>query len=177
MSRKSREREKGPRRAPVLRFLALCIVYWAAALFVLGRVPAVERAGIDVTVVTVEGAFRLAGQNVTRVGDSLFAGGQGVSIVSDCSPHIPYLIFAGVVLAFPSSWRRRALGLLVGAVVIHVFNTVRILALIQVLIWRPAWFEFAHVYLWQTGTVLVLFATFALWLRLFGNRPPAAATA
>ena len=113
-------------------------------------------------------AFAITGQHVTRVGSSLYAGGEGVSIVSDCSPHAPFLIFAAVVLAFPSTWRQRLLGLAVGAVGIHVFNTVRIIVLMQILIWRPAWFEFAHVYLWQTGTVLMLFVTFALWLRWLG---------
>ena len=160
-------------RSPVLRFLALCVAYWGVALLVLSRFPGVERFGIAITVATIEKAFQLTRQEVRRVGDSIYAGGQGVSIVSDCSPHIPYLIFAAVVLAFPSGWRQRALGLLFGAIVIHLFNTVRIIALIQILIWRPAWFDFAHVYLWQTGTVLVLFATFALWLRWIGPAAPA----
>lgn len=165
MSRKPRPTNS---RTPVLRFLTLCVAYWGGALLVLSRFPSVERFGIAITVATVESAFRLTGQEVRRFGDSIYAGGQGVNIVSDCSPHVPFLIFAAVVLAFPSGWRQRVLGLLFGAIVIHVFNTVRILALIQILLWRPAWFDFAHVYLWQTGTVLVLFATFALWLRWIG---------
>lgn len=170
MNRKPRRTHS---RAPVLRFLARCVAYWVVALIVIGRVPAVERFGIDVTIATVIRAFQFAGQTVVRSGDAIFAGGQGVSIVSDCSPHIPFLIFAAIVLAFPSGWRERALGLAIGAIVIHAFNTLRILALIQVLIWRPTWFEFAHVYLWQTGTVLVLFVTFGLWLRWVGPRSPA----
>ncbi len=170
MSRKPRPTNS---KNPVMRFLALCVAYWAGALFVLSRIPAVERFGIAITVATVEKAFQLTGQEVRRAGDSIFAGGQGVSIVADCSPHVPYLIFAAVVLAFPSGWRQRVLGLVFGAIVIHLFNTLRILALIQILIWRPDWFDFAHVYLWQTGTVLVLFATFALWLRWIGPAMPA----
>jgi exosortase/archaeosortase family protein len=174
----SRVRKPTETRAPIVRFLALCVAYWAAALVVLSRLPVIERFGIDVTVWTVSKTFALLGQRVQRVGDSIYAGGQGVSIVADCSPHVPYLIFAAVVLAFPSTWRQRLLGLLCGAFIIHVFNTVRIIVLIQILIWKPRWFEFAHVYLWQTGTVLVLFATFALWLKwLGGPRSSSPATA
>ena len=43
--------------------------------------------------------------------------------------------------------------------------------MIRILEWRPAWFEFTHVYLWQTGTILVVFLTFALWLRTLAARP------
>ena len=63
-----------------------------------------------------------------------------------------------------------AAALLLGALVIHVFNTLRILTLIWVLAWRASWFDFAHVYLWQTGTVLIVFLTFALWLRAVTGR-------
>ncbi len=160
-------------RRPVLGFLARCLGYWAVALLVLGRVPQVETAGIAVTVVTVARLFGLMGRHIVRQGNSLFVDGRGVSVVGDCSPHVAFLIYAAVVLAFPSNWRQRGLGLLFGAVVIMIFNTARIALLIQTLIWRPDWFEFAHVYLWQTGTVFVLFATFALWLRWVGPARPA----
>ena len=53
---------------------------------------------------------------------------------------------------------------------IHLFNTLRIITLIWILRFRQSWFEFAHVYLWQTGTVLMVFATFALWMRTLPPR-------
>jgi exosortase/archaeosortase family protein len=134
------------------------------------RLPWIEETGIRVTIGTLHLAYRAIGQEVVRAGNLLMAGGTSVSIVSDCSPHVPFLIFAAVVLAFPTDWKQRVLGLVAGGLVIHVFNTLRIMALIAVLIWRPSWFEFAHVYLWQTGTVLVLFGTFALWIRTMTPR-------
>ena len=152
-------------RKVMLGFLLRCIVYWGAALALVSRVPAVDNAGVSLTVRTLQfvlGLFRLP---VDRVGSALFVAGTSIQIVADCSPHMPYLIYAAVVLAFPASWRQRGIGLLAGAVVIHAFNTLRILVLIGILAWKREWFEFAHVYLWQTGTVLVVFATFALWLR------------
>lgn len=147
-------------------FLVRCVLYWCAMLWLVSRVPAVERTGIAWTVSTLQAAFGLLGQSIERLGNSLHTRGASVEIVSDCSPHLPFLIFAAVVLAFPAGWRQRALGILFGAVVIHLFNTIRIMTLIWILQWRQSWFEFAHVYLWQTGTILVVFVTFALWLRL-----------
>ena len=157
-------------RRAVLGFLLRCLVYWGVALALVSRVTAIDAGGVWLTVRTLQLALTVFRIPVQRVGSALFVANTSVEIVSDCSPHMPYLIFAAVVLAFPAPWRRRLMGLLFGAVVIHVFNTIRILALIGVLAWKREWFEFAHVYLWQTGTVIVVFATFALWLRTTGPR-------
>lgn len=156
---------------PVIVFLLKCLVFWGVALWGVSRFQAVERGGIQITIHTVEWAFRLLGQQTTRIETSLTVLGASVEIVSDCSPHMPFLIFAAVVLAFPSTWRQRLLGLAFGAIVIHLFNTIRIMTLVAVLAWKQAWFDFAHVYLWQTGTILIVFVTFALWIRTLAPRP------
>lgn len=153
-----------------MAFLVKCLVLWGAALVLVSRVPAVERAGIDLTVATLQGVYRVLGQRIERAGTSLFTGAASVEIVSECSPHLPFLIFAAVVLAFPATWRQRLAGLALGALVIHAFNTIRIVSLIWVLEARREWFEFVHVYLWQTGTILIVFATFAIWLAVLGRR-------
>ncbi len=169
----TRQRPAPMGRSAVLGFLLRCLAYWGAALALVSRVPAVENAGVALTVSTLQFVVGLFGQPVQRVGTALYVAHTHVEIASDCSPHMPYLIYAAVVLAFPATWRQRALGLLLGAVVIHAFNTLRILALIGILAWKREWFEFAHVYLWQTGTVLAVFATFALWLRTTAPRSTA----
>jgi exosortase/archaeosortase family protein len=163
-------------RRTVLAFLIRCFAYWGIALAIVTRVPRVEETGVRWTLATLQAVLRIVHVPVQRYGSALYVGHTSVEIVSDCSPHMAYLIFAAVVLAFPASWRARLVGLVAGAVIIHLFNTVRILALIGILSWHREWFDFAHVYLWQTGTVLVVFATFALWLRWL-SAPPARATA
>jgi exosortase H (IPTLxxWG-CTERM-specific) len=159
-----------PSLRPIVLFLVRCLAYWGLSLWAVSRLTWIEEAGVSATVHTLHAVLRVFGTGVERMDSALFVGGTSVEIVSDCSPHMPYLIFAAVVLAFPAPWSRRLLGLLAGAAVIHVFNVVRILALIGVLVWKRSWFEFAHVYLWQTGTILVVFATFALWLRSLASR-------
>lgn len=158
-------------RKPVLLFLAKCLVFWAVTLVLVSRVPAIEEAGVSFTLQTLQTVLSVFGQTVERHGATLFTAGTSVEIVSECSPHMPYLIFAAVVLAFPATWRQRLVGLLLGAVVIHLFNTVRIVSLIYILAWKRAWFDFVHVYLWQTGTILIVFATFALWIAALNRRP------
>jgi exosortase/archaeosortase family protein len=172
--KKSGKHPQQPGHRPVLVFLIKCLIFWGVALFIVSRFSFVEEAGIRLTVATLQRAFALIGQKVERSGSALYTGDASVEIVSDCSPHMPFLIFAAVILAFPSSWKQRALGLLFGAIVIHLFNTIRIMTLIWILSWRRNWFDFAHVYLWQTGTILIVFVTFALWIRTLAHRPKTA---
>ena len=172
--KKSGKRPGSPSRRPMILFLVKCLAYWAAALILVSQVPAVEEGGVNLTLGTLQPVMGAFGARVQRVGSSLLTAGARVEIVSECRPHMPFLIFAAVILAFPASWKQRALGLLLGAVVIHVFNTIRIMTLIWILSWRRSWFDFAHVYLWQTGTIVIVFATFALWISALGRRAKAA---
>jgi exosortase/archaeosortase family protein len=150
--------------APRWPALAACVAYWAAALLLVGRFPQVEAAGIRVTLLSVRAVLVGLGRHVEAIGDALSVGAVSLHIGSDCSPHLPYLIFAGGVLALPATWRQRAIGLLAGAVAIHVFNVTRILTLFAVRAARPEWFDFVHVYLWQVGTIVAVVAAFLSWL-------------
>jgi exosortase/archaeosortase family protein len=164
-------RQAASARRVMIGFLLRCLAYWGVALLLVGWIPAVEVTGIDLTVRTLQAVYGLLGMPVERFGSAVYVAGTSVAIVSDCSPHMPYLMFAAVVLAFPAPWQRRLWGVAAGAVLIHAFNTLRIVALIGVLAWKRPWFEFVHVYLFQTGTVLVVFATFALWLKTLTPPP------
>src|SRR5262245_3407655 len=148
--RKPRRSERST--SSVVRLVLMSLGFWAVALWLVSRFPGIEAFGIRVTMVSVRAMLALTGAHVEQLGQILFVGGTSVTISPDCSPHLPYLIFAGGVLATPAAWRQRLIGLLVGALVIHVFNVARILALVAVLVWRHEWFEFTHVYLWQIGT-------------------------
>ncbi len=53
----------------------------------------------------------------------------------------------------------------VEAPLLWLYNLGRILTTVVVLKNRPEWFEFVHVYLWQTVTVIAVFGLFVLWLR------------
>jgi exosortase/archaeosortase family protein len=169
-----KDRRASSASRPILAFLARCVLYWGIALVVVSRVGAIEEAGIDLTLRTLQLVFGVFGQSVARHGASLVALGTSVQIVSECSPHLPFLIYAAVILAFPATWRERLIGLALGAAVIHVFNTARIITLMAVLSRRTEWFDFMHVYLWQTGTILIVFLTFALWIRVLGRARKAA---
>jgi len=155
----------------MLAFLLRSLVFCAGALWLVGRFPWIEETGINVTLASLEGVFGLLRQPVERHGSAIFALGTSVKVVADCSPTVPFAILAAAMLAFPSTWPRRLLGLAFGAVVIHMFNTVRIYTIIWILAYKKPWFDMVHLYLWQTGMILIVFATFALWILMLAPRP------
>jgi exosortase/archaeosortase family protein len=163
------EVRKAPRRAEVravLGFLARFAGGWIAILLLLAFVPAIEHWAVRNTLSSllfITRLFRLGG---TTGGESISIGGVSIEIVPDCTPLMPTAALWIAIAAFPAPWRWRLLGLAAGAFLLWLYNLARILALIPVLAYRPQLFDFIHVYLWQTVTLLVVFALFLLWLRL-----------
>lgn len=172
-ARGRRVRDRIRPAAGVVGFVLRFMVFWTLALVLVSQVPRVERWAVDVTVVNLAHVLRLASVESSVSGNRIFAGGTAIEIVPDCTPLMPTLVLWAAMCAFPVPWRRRMSGLLLGAAAVWVFNLLRVLALLAVLWWRPQDFKFAHVYLWQTGTLLVVAAMFVLWIR-FQTRPAVA---
>ena len=53
-----------------------------------------------------------------------------------------------------------------GFAAIQALNLVRIISLFYLLQWNPAWFEWAHLYLWQALIMLDGFIVYLLWVRM-----------
>lgn len=91
--------------------------------------------------------------------------GSAVSIQSGCNGIEAMICLTAAVIAFPSTWRYRALGLAIGFLAIQLLNIVRIISLFYLLQWNQTFFEWAHLYLWQALIILDAFFVFILWLR------------
>jgi exosortase/archaeosortase family protein len=125
----------------------------------------VDRWAVEVTVANVVWVLRRVSMDTSVAGNSIFAGGAEIRIIPDCTPLMPTLVLWAAVAAFPARWHYKVLGLLVGAAAVWAFNLLRVFALMAVLAWMPQHFKFVHVYLWQTGTLLVVIALFVLWIQ------------
>jgi exosortase/archaeosortase family protein len=155
----------------VLGFLARFIALWGVSLVLLARLPALERWAIQGTVASLLALVRALGVAASGTAAFVEVGGVDLQIVPDCTPLMPTAGLWAAVIAFPAPLRWKLAGVAGGAAAVWVFNLVRILALVAVLKWWPAAFDFVHVYLWQTVTLLVVCGLFILWLRL-QPRPP-----
>jgi exosortase/archaeosortase family protein len=163
------EGRKAPRRAEVravLGFLARFAGGWISILLLLAFVPAIEHWAVRQTLSSLLFVTRLFRLGSTVAGEGFSIGGVSVQIVPDCTPLMPTAALWIAIAAFPAPWRWRLAGLATGGFLLWLYNLGRILALIPVLAYRPQFFDFIHVYLWQTVTLLVVFALFLLWLRL-----------
>jgi len=160
----------------ILGFVLRFVGGWVLVIALVSWIPALDRWAIAHTIASLGGIARTFRLAFTSSGSSVQIAGASMQIVADCTPLMPIAALAIAVFAFPAPWRWRGLGLLGGAVLLWLYNLVRIFALVPVLSWKPEWFDFIHVYLWQTMTLLVVFAIFLVWLRV-QNRARGAAPA
>ena len=115
----------------------------------------------------IEYAMLVAFTDQARLtGDTVQFGSFGVTIISECTGLFEMAIYASCVLAFPTSWRNRGLGLLFGIPAIYAFNVLRILCLLLVGHYAFASFDFFHLYFWQGTLILMITSVWMLWIYL-----------
>jgi exosortase/archaeosortase family protein len=83
------------------------------------------------------------------------------------------LYLAGV-LAFPTTWKARLIGLAVGVPLIQVINLGRLVGLYYAGIYMPSAAETMHVYVAQTVVILFSTAILVFWLARVAARPRSA---
>jgi len=159
----------------VSHFVARFLAGWALVLGLNAWAPGFERGAIAPTISSLGVVARACGQSFRATGPSIQIAGVGMQIVPDCTPLMPIAALVIAVVAFPAPWLWRLGGVLAGAAVLWIYNLVRIFALVPVLRNHPEWFDFIHVYLWQTATLLVVFGLFMAWLGLQRPQPTLAA--
>jgi exosortase H (IPTLxxWG-CTERM-specific) len=101
--------------------------------------------------------------------------GFSVHIVEECTGVYEALIFASAVLAYPTRWRHKLVGLLAGIPAIYAFNLVRIASLLVIGRYQRQLFDFVHLYFWQGTLILLVSSCWLAWLLLVVRRDEAAA--
>lgn len=96
--------------------------------------------------------------------------GFGVSIEPGCNGIEACIVLFAAVMAFPSTWRHKLVGLVLGFVAVQALNVVRVISLFYLGQWNTAVFNFAHEYLWQALIMLDVLIVWLLWVRA-GSKP------
>ena len=99
--------------------------------------------------------------------------GFGVSIEPGCNGIEACIVLFAAVMAFPSSWRHKLIGLALGFLAVQGLNVVRVISLFYLGQWNTQVFNFAHEYLWQALIMLDVLIVWLLWIRA-GNKAAAA---
>jgi archaeosortase B (VPXXXP-CTERM-specific) len=101
----------------------------------------------------------------TKLEDKLvYFAGFAVKIIDECTGIYEMLIFTAAVMAFPTTWRNRGLGVVLGCPLIYLFNVVRIAMLIVVGRYWPMAFDFMHLYFWQGTMIIWIVSIWLLWI-------------
>jgi archaeosortase B (VPXXXP-CTERM-specific) len=155
---------------PTWRFLALFAVYLGAigALLPIGlrAFPKINRFLVKATAAIEYALLTPFTDQASLKGTYVAFGSFGVQIISECTGLFEVAIYGACVLAFPTSWRNRGLGLLFGIPAIYGFNILRILCLLLVGHYAHSSFDFFHLYFWQGTLILMITSVWMLWIYL-----------
>jgi exosortase H (IPTLxxWG-CTERM-specific) len=166
---------------PVYRF----VLFFAVCLLALGfgypwlrtqfypAFAALERATTALT-------YALTSPFSSQITRGLFGVTYGeftVHIVEECTGMYEALIYAAAVLAYPTRWRHKLVGLLVGVPGIYLINLLRIASLLVIGHHAKGQFEFLHIYFWQGTLVVIVASSWLAWLFLVVRRAEAPAAA
>ena len=166
-TRRARGRRGDERRiAPALLFTARFLGIWLLALFAIVSTPAAESWAIGNTVGAVKTVLGWMVPGSFSLGPTVGAGSIQFEIAPDCTPLMSILVFVAACLAYPAPWPWKLAGVTGGALILWAYNLVRVLALFGVMARWPAAFDFFHVLLWQSVTLIVVLALFIVWLRI-----------
>ncbi len=164
-----------PRDSRSLLFLARF-----AGLLVLFYLAVAWRPANDAVIVPFTGAIaRICaallnglGERVAVAGTEIRSPGFAVNIENGCNGIETVLLFASAVLAFPSTPRRKALGLALGFAAIEALNLIRVVSLFWIGRHYPSLFSSSHTVVWQSIVVLFGVLLFLAWA---ARRPQTAA--
>ena len=174
----------------MLRFFVLFLVI-QATLFGLELTPPAQQwfvepwtatlAKISTAIVTAFDPNVIATGKVMRSTTNGFA----VSIEAGCNGVEATIVLVAAILAFPSTWKHKLMGLAAGIVAVQGLNVVRVISLFYLGQWDFQVFEWAHLYVWQALIMLDVLVVWLIWVRTLPRAdddrappsPPTAATA
>ena len=91
--------------------------------------------------------------------------GFGVRIERGCNGVEAVIILFAAIFSFPSPFKHKVIGFLIGFVAIQALNLVRIVSLFYLGQWNQVAFEWFHLYLWQALIILDALVVWLVWLR------------
>ncbi len=103
------------------------------------------------------------GYDVQQKGTILYTDNFGVNIKNGCNGVEAMSILLAAVLAFPASWKSKAIGLMGGIIVVQVINLIRIVILYLTGLHFPSFFHTSHTVIWQSIVIGVALLFWLYW--------------
>ena len=87
--------------------------------------------------------------------------GLTLDINHECTGVFVLFVLISFIGAYPSGWRAKLLGIVLGVTVLSLINVLRIVTLVRIVEYYPNLFVYFHEYVWQ-GAFLMLVTVYAL---------------
>lgn len=154
---------KNPIAKFLLSVLLLYILWYLIYNLWLHPIGTVDLVVIDFTIKISSFFLESFGYNVFTGAERVIGvdGTGGLWIGDNCNGMSLFGLFAGFIIAYPGSWKKKILYIPIGIMLIELMNIVRIIALAILDTYSRKWTEFNHTY---TFTVIIYGFIFLLWM-------------
>lgn len=109
--------------------------------------------------------LNLAGQKTSVTGDLIYSGRFSVAIKNGCDAVEPMALFVAGIIAYPSSVKKKLIGIFPGIIIIFILNIFRVVALFLTGVYKQSLFEIMHVEIWQMIFIMIAVGMWLIWLR------------
>lgn len=155
-----------------IRFIVLFALIFLAGL-VLHGITRAKTAPILVEILSVKAAVALIdlltpSERAMAIGD-LIRGGATIKVAQGCDGIECLILLMAALLAFPTRWRSKVVGMAMGVLLVYGCNLARIVVLYYVERHAPAHFQLVHVYIAQTAIIVICCVFFVLWSGAFSH--------
>ncbi|HJH29374.1 MAG TPA: archaeosortase B [Methanosarcinaceae archaeon] len=96
--------------------------------------------------------------------------GISLRVIDECTGIYELFVYAGCVMAYPTSSGKKLAGIAFGIPAIFSINMVRLLSLAFVGLWFPSIFGYVHYYLWQVTLILLVVFVMLVWIEKIVKR-------
>ncbi len=111
--------------------------------------------------------YSLGGTKTSASGNLITGEKIVLQVIEECTGAYEMIVFAAAVFAFPTEWKKKGLGILLGLPLLFAINILRMMLLAYVQAHgSPALFDFMHIYFWQATLIFMILGVFILWIKL-----------
>ena len=95
---------------------------------------------------------------------------SGVLVGDNCNGFKLFSIFSIFIIAFPGNLLSKFIFIPIGMVLIHLANIIRVMALLLINDYNPAYLDFNHDYTFTLFVYLVIFLLWLYWIKRYGKK-------
>jgi exosortase/archaeosortase family protein len=152
------------------RFILLYVIYMIIAFVLVDYKPVHDFLQLDKyytsgVVYLSKHLIELIGISVRAEGALLHLGSNIMEVKFGCNGLEAILLLVAAILAYPSSFKAKILGIILGSTFLQFFNIIRIAILAWVLEKHPTVFPIMHEYITQSIMIAIAFVIFLVYLQ------------